>query len=215
MSEQDKVEGFLLGTIVGAAVAGITALLFAPKSGKELRGDIADQAEEAKYQAKEYIDIAKEKGVELKETAETASSDYLENASTTFGKVVDQVKGGANKTGENLEAIKQEAAATAEDVKETVAEGKERDLEITKEAAEDVKETVEEGVEEGKDAAASNDGSGVSQSEAKRRTVDFDYDEEHFSDSEEAGQKTENVATEQRPESGGKDEDTTNTNVGI
>lgn len=134
MGEQDKVEGFLLGIIVGAAVAGVTALLFAPKSGKELRGDIVDQAEDAKVQAKEYVEIAKEKGTELKETAEAASSEYLENASTTFGKVVDQVQGGASNASENLDAIKEEAAK--------------RDAEITKAAAEDVKDTVEEGKEE-------------------------------------------------------------------
>mgnify|MGYP003509892198 CR=1 FL=1 len=52
--------GFLLGAIVGAAAAGITALLYAPKSGKELREELNQQTTNAKGSAKEYADIAKE-----------------------------------------------------------------------------------------------------------------------------------------------------------
>ena len=33
-------KGFILGAIIGSAVGAITALIFAPKSGRELRQDI-------------------------------------------------------------------------------------------------------------------------------------------------------------------------------
>jgi len=70
MGKQDRSEGFLLGTIVGAAIAGVSALLFAPKSGKELREDLTQQTDRAKSQVKDYADIAKEKGMDLKDTAQ-------------------------------------------------------------------------------------------------------------------------------------------------
>lgn len=53
--------GFLTGGIVGAAIA----LLYAPKSGKELRKDIKDKADEFKDEAEKYLDVAKEKAVDL------------------------------------------------------------------------------------------------------------------------------------------------------
>ena len=42
-------KGFLLGAIIGGAVGAITALLFAPKPGKELR-------EELSYRSKDLIE---------------------------------------------------------------------------------------------------------------------------------------------------------------
>ena len=45
-SSQNRNEGninakdFLIGTLVGGIVGSLTALLLAPKSGKELRGDL-------------------------------------------------------------------------------------------------------------------------------------------------------------------------------
>jgi gas vesicle protein len=60
---------FLLGGAVGAAVA----LLFAPKSGRELRGDIADVTRKgvdtARERAGEYYDTTRERATEFYSTA--------------------------------------------------------------------------------------------------------------------------------------------------
>ncbi|WP_211749384.1 YtxH domain-containing protein [Paenibacillus sp. Marseille-Q4541] len=40
----DKSKGLLWGTLIGSIAGSITALLFAPKSGLELRQDITDNA---------------------------------------------------------------------------------------------------------------------------------------------------------------------------
>jgi len=53
--------GFLTGGIVGAAIA----LLYAPKSGKELRGDIKAKADEYMNDAEAHLEVAKEKAVEI------------------------------------------------------------------------------------------------------------------------------------------------------
>jgi gas vesicle protein len=45
MAKQSNGKNFLIGTVVGGVVGAVTALLFAPKSGRELRADIAEQAQ--------------------------------------------------------------------------------------------------------------------------------------------------------------------------
>lgn len=148
MKKHFDTESFVLGTFVGAAVAGITALLFSPKSGKDMRHEIGTQADKAKDQARDYVQLAKDKGLELKDTAEKAGSEYLENASATYEQLTHQAGSDMNETKDNLDEIKKEARETAENMKETLKEGTERDMEITKETGKDMKETVEEGKEE-------------------------------------------------------------------
>lgn len=45
MSTRKGTKGFLLGALAGGVVGSITALLLAPKSGKDLRHDISVQAQ--------------------------------------------------------------------------------------------------------------------------------------------------------------------------
>lgn len=44
---------FILGAVLGVAVGAIAGVLFAPKSGKETRHDIAEGAKKASNKAKE------------------------------------------------------------------------------------------------------------------------------------------------------------------
>lgn len=58
MEEQNNgsyTRGFLMGALVGGAIGGIVALLFAPKSGRDLRRDIADKTEEVYDKAQKYF----------------------------------------------------------------------------------------------------------------------------------------------------------------
>ena len=68
--------GFLLGALIGGTAAAVTALLFAPKSGKELREDLAKEADRYKEQLSEYGEIALAKGAEFTEVAK-ASTQYI------------------------------------------------------------------------------------------------------------------------------------------
>lgn len=52
---RDYTKGFLLGALIGGAAGAITALLLAPKSGAELRRDIADSSQEYYGKASEYL----------------------------------------------------------------------------------------------------------------------------------------------------------------
>ncbi len=77
--------------LVGGGIGAILALLFAPKSGQELRGDIADatrkgleKSKEAAAQlqekAGEYYEVSKEKVGDLYETATEKAEEIAEKA---------------------------------------------------------------------------------------------------------------------------------------
>ena len=88
-----QVTCFLLGGAVGA----LAALLFAPKSGRELRGDIADATrqgvDQARVKANEYYEVSRERATELYSTA-----------SSKAGEVAGAARQAAARRGENLSA---------------------------------------------------------------------------------------------------------------
>ena len=58
-------KGLLIGFLTGAAVGSIIALLFAPKSGKELREDIKNKSQDFMEDAENYVANAKDKASQL------------------------------------------------------------------------------------------------------------------------------------------------------
>ena len=63
--EEKKPKSFVSGLVTGSVIGGIAALLFAPKSGKELRADIKTKSEEYFDEAEKYLAEAKDKAREL------------------------------------------------------------------------------------------------------------------------------------------------------
>jgi gas vesicle protein len=82
---------------LGGAVGALVALMFAPKSGRELRGDIADATRQgvdrARDKANEYYEVSRERATELYSTA-----------SSKAGEVAGEVRQAASRRGENLSA---------------------------------------------------------------------------------------------------------------
>lgn len=54
-----NVKEFMIGLIAGGTIGGLTALLYAPKSGKELRKDIKRKSNETIDETKQQIKAAK------------------------------------------------------------------------------------------------------------------------------------------------------------
>lgn len=71
----DLVKGVVIGGLIGAAIG----ILFAPKSGKETRQDIADKADELLAKAREEY----EKAAEKSKAAYEAALSRLKNAEGT------------------------------------------------------------------------------------------------------------------------------------
>lgn len=86
--------GFLTGGIVGAAIA----LLYAPKSGKELRNDIKNKSNEFLDEADKFVDGAKEKAAaminegkqkseKLVADAKVKADELIRDAERVFGDI--------------------------------------------------------------------------------------------------------------------------------
>lgn len=77
-------KGFALGTLVGGLCGGITALLFAPKSGDKLRKDIAKKYHHTADKAHDVLDDMCEQSSHLYKKAKHLASD----AKTTASKAI-------------------------------------------------------------------------------------------------------------------------------
>lgn len=104
MSEKQSSNAtkMVVSALAGAVVGAVTALLLAPKSGKELRSDISEKYHEATEKSKEIAsqvtqkskDIAKavqEKGKELVQTVSEQTSQLVENAKSVKDAVKDEI----------------------------------------------------------------------------------------------------------------------------
>ena len=127
-----KTGGFILGAFIGGVAAAATALLFAPKSGKELREDLAVKADELKEQLSDYVDISIEKGVELSEAALTATEDIRVNLKDSALQLKDSVAKSAIQ-------LKDEVSQTVTKVQDTFVAKKEEAEEVVAELKKDAR----------------------------------------------------------------------------
>lgn len=103
--------GFLMGALVGGAIGGIVALLFAPKSGRELRQDIAEKTEEVYDKAQKYFtkddaprefeDVINEGRLRAERIVSSARSQ-AENLLTNAEQVLKDAKNRAQRTTQGL-----------------------------------------------------------------------------------------------------------------
>jgi gas vesicle protein len=84
-----RVAYFAMGAMLGA----VAALLFAPKSGRELREDLADATRKG-------VDHARETGSQLSARA----GQYYESASSRAGELASGVRDAASRRGERFSA---------------------------------------------------------------------------------------------------------------
>lgn len=109
---------FILGSIFGALLSAIVALLFAPKSGKDLRKDIGETTTKTLENTDEYLNLARQKGTEVIRDVEDAASNYFnlaeEKMKTTFSKTEKELD---SKTAE-LDEMIDEAIEEIEDIEE-------------------------------------------------------------------------------------------------
>ena len=81
--------------LVGGGIGAILALLFAPKSGVELREDIADATRKGLEKSKEAAAQLQEKAGEYYEVSRERAGELLEVASGTAGSIAEKAKSAA------------------------------------------------------------------------------------------------------------------------
>lgn len=81
------VKDFVIGALVGGIVGAAAALLLAPKSGSELRGDVAIQAVSLKDKGVELSHVAKDKTAQLSSQIKEQSTQLVDKVITKSPKV--------------------------------------------------------------------------------------------------------------------------------
>ena len=128
----DNISTRLTYFLVGAGIGAVLALLFAPKSGEELRNDIADatrkgidRSKEAAAQlgakANEVYDTTRAKATELYDTARETAGEYYE---TTRERAADIYDTATTKAGEVVSKTRDAAARQAGSIQAAVEAGK-------------------------------------------------------------------------------------------
>jgi gas vesicle protein len=74
------LKGLIVGLLAGGAVGALVALLYAPKSGRELRADIKEKADDFMEGAEEYISAAKSRAGEIVSEAKKRSDQLITDA---------------------------------------------------------------------------------------------------------------------------------------
>lgn len=77
-------KGLVIGLLAGGAIGAITALLYAPKSGKELRSDLKKKANDLAEDASELVNTARSKAADTisqtRHRADALASEIKEQA---------------------------------------------------------------------------------------------------------------------------------------
>jgi gas vesicle protein len=78
--DNQMVKGVMIGLLAGGAIGAVLALLFAPKSGKELRAEIREKADDLVEGADQYVHAAKSKAGDIVSEAKKRSDLLLNDA---------------------------------------------------------------------------------------------------------------------------------------
>ena len=143
----DNISTRLTYFLVGAGIGAVLALLFAPKSGEELRNDIADatrkgidRSREAaqqlgtkaneyydtgKQKAGEYYDAARETAEEYSEATRERAADLYDTASSKAGEVVTKTRDAvSNQAGSISAAVEAGKKAYIDEKRKTELSGR-------------------------------------------------------------------------------------------
>ena len=84
--------------LVGGGIGAVLALLFAPKSGHELRGDIADATRKGIEKSKETAAQLQEKAGDYYEVSREKAAELYQTAAEKAGELTDKAKSAAATT---------------------------------------------------------------------------------------------------------------------
>ena len=104
--------------LIGGGIGAILALLFAPKSGEELRGDIADATRKGIEKGKETAALVGDRAGEYYEVGREKAGEFYQAAQDKAGEIKE-------KAGAITEKVKEAAASTANPFSAALEAGKE------------------------------------------------------------------------------------------
>lgn len=110
-----KKKDFVLGAFIGSLVGAVTALLMAPKSGREVRADLAFQVENITEKTKELASNVSEKTHQL-------ASDVTVKSKQFASEVVDKTSGIASTVADKTQGIVSTVADKTQGIVSTVTD---------------------------------------------------------------------------------------------
>lgn len=84
--------------LIGGGIGAIVALLFAPKSGHELRGDIADATRKGLEKSKEAASQLQERAGEYYEVTKERAEEFYHTAQEKAGEIKEKAREAAART---------------------------------------------------------------------------------------------------------------------
>lgn len=90
--------------LIGGGIGAIVALLFAPKSGQELRGDIADATRKGLEKGREAAGQIGEKAGEYYEVGRERATEFYQTAADKASELTEKAKDAAARTGNPFSA---------------------------------------------------------------------------------------------------------------
>jgi gas vesicle protein len=128
----DSVSTKLMFFLVGAGIGAVLALLFAPKSGEELRNDIADATRKGIDRSKEAAQQMGAKATEYYDATRAKAGEYYDSARETAGEYYEATRERATelydtataKAGEVVAKTRDTAARQAGSIQAAVEAGK-------------------------------------------------------------------------------------------
>lgn len=87
--KNEMAKGLLIGFIAGAVAGAVTALLYAPKTGKELRSDLKQKANNLKDDAAEYLKTTRSKINEAVTKTKSRSGQFVSEVTEQAGHILD------------------------------------------------------------------------------------------------------------------------------
>lgn len=114
-AETRETKDFLTGVIIGSVIGSLAALLFAPKSGKDLRTEIQSKANFALDKSDQVKNIVIQKGNDVRELANDAKEKLTKAVQEQTNFLVGAVQSMTKKSGD-------EAIEVLEDAKQTIEE---------------------------------------------------------------------------------------------
>ncbi|ADU31519.1 YtxH domain-containing protein [Evansella cellulosilytica] len=142
-----NTKDFLIGTFIGGVIGASAALLLAPKSGKDLRQDINDQAKIAKERTTDWTHQAIERGNQLATSARQSTSEFARTVSDRSTTLLERAKDLARSVRNDVDDLTESADSLTNDlegISEEIAASVKKEVEDLQRSVEQLVKEVEE-----------------------------------------------------------------------
>ncbi|OMF23445.1 hypothetical protein BK133_24455 [Paenibacillus sp. FSL H8-0548] len=104
MSRENSSSSVLVGAIVGGAIGAISALLFAPKAGADLREDLSSKFKSISEKTKEIATAVGENTKDLATSIKEETGDLIDHAKQSNQSVMNSISSAKEDVKEDLAA---------------------------------------------------------------------------------------------------------------